>query len=212
VAAARRSVLIEYEAPWSRTLWTSSALGTLLCLGIAGWTLWFQPAGPRWVAALPLLIVATAALFTVRRYALHVDGLSIHRLLWDTRLPLQDLRAIRHDAQAMAGSVRTLGNGGLYSFSGWYRSKSLGSFRAYVTDPQRAVVLTFADRSVVVSPAEPERFVRDLLTLHPLVPAAVAQRESRRTARQQAAAPDSGPTAGGARPSGFDAAWRRPAR
>jgi hypothetical protein len=58
--------------------------------------------------------------------------------------------------------MRTCGNGGFYSITGFYWSKPLGAYRAYVTDPRRSVVLRYEKRTVVVSPDAPEDFVREL--------------------------------------------------
>lgn len=55
-----------------------------------------------------------------------------------------------------------MGNGGFLGYIGWFRSKRLGSFRAYVTDPPRCVVLEFEQRKVVVSPDDPRRFLEAL--------------------------------------------------
>jgi len=44
----------------------------------------------------------------------------------------------------------------------FYYNKRLGSYRAYVTDPRRTVVLRYANRRAGLSPASPEGFVRDL--------------------------------------------------
>ena len=68
----------------------------------------------------------------------------------------------RFEPDAMRGSIRTFGNGGAFSFSGFYYNKRLGSYRAFVTDPRRAVVLRYATRRVVLSPAAPDDFVGDL--------------------------------------------------
>ena len=38
----------------------------------------------------------------------------------------------------------------------------LGRYRAWVTDPRRAVVLEFPDRTIVVSPGRPHLFVDEL--------------------------------------------------
>jgi hypothetical protein len=51
----------------------------------------------------------------------------------------------------------------LFSFSGWHYNTLLGAYRAFVTDPSRAVVLHLGRRNVVVSPLAPEDFVRDIL-------------------------------------------------
>lgn len=63
----------------------------------------------------------------------------------------------------MRASLRTFGNGGGFSFTGRYWNKRLGSYRAFVTNPARSVVLRWQDRTVVVSPASPEEFVREVL-------------------------------------------------
>ncbi len=62
----------------------------------------------------------------------------------------------------MRTCLRTCGNGGMFSFTGWYWSRPLGHFRAFVTDLNRTVVLRFADRTLVVSPEHPEEFVREI--------------------------------------------------
>jgi hypothetical protein len=114
------------------------------------------------VAALPLALLVGAALFTIRGYALVPGAILIHRLFWSTRLPVAELESARSEPDAMRGSVRTFGNGGLFSFTGRFHSPGLGSYRAYVTDLQRTVVLRFPGRVVVLSPAAPEDFVREL--------------------------------------------------
>jgi hypothetical protein len=67
----------------------------------------------------------------------------------------------------MRGSLRTFGNGGAFSFTGFYYNKRLRSYRAYVTDPRRAVILRYANRRVVLSPASPADFVDDLALARP---------------------------------------------
>jgi len=57
------------------------------------------------------------------------------------------------------------GNGGFFSFTGLFYNRKLGFHRAFVTDHIRTVVLRFPHRTVVVSPADPEAFVRDLAAL-----------------------------------------------
>ena len=59
---------------------------------------------------------------------------------------------------------RLPGNGGFFSFTGFYRNKTLGAYRAYVTDRHLTVVLRYAERTVVISPSSPEAFARDLVS------------------------------------------------
>ena len=151
-----------HAAPWSRTLMGISVLGTGFILAV-GFLLAArgEPSGRLATWAL-VLLVAGALLFVVRGYQVRPGVILVRRLLWTTRLPLAGLRSIEADPEAMRGAIRVFGNGGLFSFTGRYRSPKLGGFRAYVTDPARAVVLRFDDRVFVVSPGVPEAFVREV--------------------------------------------------
>ncbi len=156
-----------YEAPWSTSLIVMSVFTTMICLGISAGAWWVavakhQAAPVRWVALLPLVILFCTALFTIRGYAITSDAILVHRLRWSTSLPRAGLESARFEPDAMRGSIRTFGNGGTFSFSGFYYNKRLGSYRAFVTDPRRAVVLRYASRRIVVSPDAPENFVYEL--------------------------------------------------
>ncbi len=151
-----------YRAPWSMSLTVISALVTVLCVGISVGMIWRGDGLVQWGALPPLAIVIGAALFTIRGYAVADGALQIQRLLWTTQLPLAGLQSARSEPDAMRRSLRTFGNGGLYSFSGAFRNKALGTYRAFVTDPRRTVVLRFPERTVVVSPDAPEEFVHEI--------------------------------------------------
>ena len=156
-----------YDAPWSTSLIVMSVLTTVICLGVSagawGEAVVRHHAGPpAWVPLLPLLILFGCALCTIRGYAISSDTILVHRLLWDTALPRAGIVSATVEPDAMRGSLRTFGNGGAFSFSGFYYNKRLGSYRAFVTDPRRAVVLRYSYRRVVLSPAQPGDFVNDL--------------------------------------------------
>ena len=155
-----------FAATWSNSLRLVSFAVTLLLIGVALLT-WFQlPKSELWpralISATTLLIPPVCALFMIRGYRLEGRWLLIQRWLWQSRISLEGLRDASVDAEAMRKSLRICGNGGLFSFSGWYRSKRLGLFRAYVTDLNRTVVLTFPRRKIVLSPDRPEAFVEAL--------------------------------------------------
>jgi hypothetical protein len=156
-----------YEAPWSTSLIVMSVLTTLICLGVSAVT-WLNPATRHlpgvhgYLTLLPLVILFGTALFTIRGYSVSSDCILVHRLLWQTLLPRVGLESAQVEPEAMRGSMRTFGNGGAFSFTGFYYNKRLGSYRAYVTDPRRCVVLRYANRRVVLSPASPADFVSDL--------------------------------------------------
>jgi hypothetical protein len=153
-----------YRAPWSPLLRIVSIGATILCLGIGGVQLSQLSGGAPaavWISLAILLLIPGAALFTVRGYRFEASTLLIERLLWSTRVPLDGLLSAAVEENGMCGSIRTCGNGGFYSFTGWYWSRRLGAYRAYVTDQRRPVVLRLAQRTILVSPERPEEFAAE---------------------------------------------------
>jgi hypothetical protein len=107
----------------------------------------------------PLLLLGATAFFMIRGYRLTAQTLLVQRLGWQTALSLDDLQSAEVDPEAMRRSLRTFGNGGLFCVAGHFWNRKLGAYRAFATDPQRAVVLRFSNRTVVVTPDRPETFV-----------------------------------------------------
>jgi PH (Pleckstrin Homology) domain-containing protein len=157
-----------YSAPWSKLLAGTTAFGTLVCVGAAvavALNAKNEPGREAIVTAaaiLPMFVVVISALFTIRGYTITADEILVQRLLWPTRFERARLQSASVDPEALRGSIRLFGNGGLFSFSGWFRSPKLGRYRAFVTDPARTVILRFADRIVVISPSDPDAFARDV--------------------------------------------------
>ena len=153
-----------YQAHGGTWLKVSSALATLLMIGSTGLVVWLVPIG--WVKLLILVLipleVLAAALFTVRSYTITETELLIQRLFWKTRIPLHGLKSAQIDTDAFKKCIRTCGNCGLFSVTGFYYSKSVGAFRAFATGMKNPVVLRFEKRTVVITPSDPEAFVADI--------------------------------------------------
>jgi hypothetical protein len=154
---------IQFNAPWSRTVRNTTVL-SLVILALPMLAAIFAPMQPPLLAlslllALPPLLVAIMFCARVRGYTLTEQEIVVHRGFWDTRLALAGLRSVSGDAEAMRGSVRVFGNGGLFSITGRYWNRKLGWYRAYVTDQSRGVVLRYADRTIVISPHDPQQFI-----------------------------------------------------
>jgi len=103
-----------------------------------------------------------SALFIVRGYRITPDAILVLRPGWVSRLPRAALASASFEPGVMRRSLRLCGNGGFFSFTGFYWNRELGRHRVFVTDGQRTVVLRYANRTVVVSPDRPEEFVREL--------------------------------------------------
>ncbi len=108
---------------------------------------------------IPALTLVVSACWMIRGYVVTGEVLLVLRLGWQSKLKLKGLESVEADPEAMAHSLRTFGNGGLFCFCGRFRNKKLGAYRAYATDPKRSVVLKFQDQTVVVTPDRPDDFV-----------------------------------------------------
>lgn len=161
-----------YTAHWGTTLIVMSTIFTVMLVGMPLFSIFGLPleaiAAKLIMISVPLTILISCLLFTIRGYSFNSSTLYVHRLFWKTELSLSGIKNIEVLPNAMQKSIRTMGNGGLYSFSGQFRNKLLGNYRAFATDAKRTVVLHFVDKKFVVSPKEPEKFAGELgkLTLN----------------------------------------------
>ena len=119
------------------------------------------------VALIPLAVLVGSTFFIVSGYTVEASQLWVKRLITSTRIPLSGLRRVWADPNVCKGSVRVFGNGGLFSFTGWFYNKRLGRYRLFATDSRKAVVLQFPDRVIVVTPAAPAAFMEHLHHLMP---------------------------------------------
>ncbi|HEX3126953.1 MAG TPA: PH domain-containing protein [Thermoanaerobaculia bacterium] len=164
-----------FGAPWSTLLKIMTAFAVAI-LAIVGFV--FVTEFPREVAAeipfyFAMLAVSGAflgsAFFVVRGYELEPNVLLVRRLLWSTKIPLDNLTNAWADETAMKGSLRLFGNGGLFVFAGLFTNRKLGRYRAFATQPRNSVVLKFTNRTVVVTPDRPVEFLQALSMFCPQV-------------------------------------------
>ncbi len=164
-----------FGAPWGLRLKATTALATGILVGVALIGLLADPgAGTLWtlsMVVLPLVVLIAALFFIIRGYVLTPETLYVQRLGWRSKVDLSGLVSVESDPAAMARSLRTFGNGGLFCFAGAFRNKRLGPYRAFATDPHRSVVLRFPQRTVVVTPDRPAELVELARQLKGLEPA-----------------------------------------
>jgi len=156
-------------APWSTLLKVISAFCTIVLLAVAfaayraiptpsGFTHRFGVG----VAMIPVLVLLGSLFFIVSGYAIEGTDLYVRRLISSTRVSLAGLSRVWIEPTACKGSIRVIGNGGLFSFNGLFYSKRLGRYRLFATDSSRTVVLALRQRFVVVTPADPNAFAEYL--------------------------------------------------
>jgi Bacterial PH domain len=152
-------------APWSRLLIWATIASCVILLGVAFAAAQVIPrmGAAHWigmlVAAVPAVIAFGSLLFIVSDYELDQRQLRVKRLLWWTRVDLTGLTRVFREPAGFKGSLRVMGNGGMFSFTGIFWSRALGRYRLFATDPARFVVLVTPGRTIVVSPEEPEAFI-----------------------------------------------------
>lgn len=152
-----------FHAPVSVALRLVSGIVVVLMLSLMGFG-FSVPNVPVWtrfiMVLLPPLFILGGMLFMVRGYTVEPGLLLVQRWLWRTPIDLRGLRAVEVDPDAFRRTIRLCGNGGFFSFTGWFWNSRLRRFRAFATDPRQSVILTFDDRRVVVTPEQPDTFAR----------------------------------------------------
>jgi hypothetical protein len=155
-----------FKSPWGKSLIVMTGLSCLILIGMSVFGLIGGPCDVctgrlSWnlmMIGMPLGILFGGMLFMIRGYELTDNAIYVQRLLWRTKIDLSGLKSVDVHPEAMSKSLRTFGNGGLFSFSGAYWNKSLGHYRAYATDLNNCVVLRFEKKVAVVTPQDPEKF------------------------------------------------------
>jgi hypothetical protein len=177
---------VSFNAPWGAPLAVMTAVCAVMCLSLSvvgvmigvGGSSALRTMGlymiPPWIGwllvAAPLLTMVASAAFMVRGYVLTDASLIIKRPGWERRLDLSRLISATADPDALERSFRIFGNGGFFSFTGWFRNKKLGVYRAFATDTKRAVVLRFSGKTVVITPDDPQKFVAEINSNKPMPP------------------------------------------
>lgn len=107
---------------------------------------------------LPALVLVATALFAVLRYEVDDEGLHVVRPIGHLRIA-GAVSAIVADDAAAKGAIRTFGNGGVFSFTGYYRLPKYGHCRFWVTDLHHLVVIHGDRGCVVISPIQRDAFI-----------------------------------------------------
>jgi hypothetical protein len=165
----------QFGAPWDRIvkIVTAAFVGCLvviglLCLGAGVYAL------PRSLGAgiaafvsagLCLSLLMLAVVLAPRGYLLGPEGVTILRRRSNLTVPLASIISAEADEQGdvFRKGVRTGGMGGAFGFFGQFAKDGFGPYEAYATRRTGLVILRRAKGDpVVISPADPERFVEVL--------------------------------------------------
>jgi len=153
-----------FEAPWSASLKWISGIATALMIGVAVILLTAVPqvGSIPWHAMLVAAVPLCALPFRVLGYRLEGRVLFVHRPGWTKRVDLSGLVSAEAAPELAGKSWRVCGNGGLFSFTGCFYARDVGTYRAWFNDPAKVVLLHLPGRRIAVSPGDPSAFIQTL--------------------------------------------------
>jgi len=146
-----------YKAPWDLLLVFITLVACVFLLGLNLITLSVIP------LTLAVLVIGICAAFGVYGYRIEDGKLRIKRLGWYKDLHLEDINTVEFMPNAMKGSIRLFGIGGLFGYIGKFKNRPLSHYKAYATHRKRTVVISCKNHGAyVISPDKPEEFVQAL--------------------------------------------------
>jgi hypothetical protein len=96
----------------------------------------------------------------VRSYRLSNGALIVKRV---GRAKQIELRGLQSAVFTPIECWNLKGMAGVMRFAKWIDNNTVGTYQLFLTNPSKAVVLKFADHTVVVTPDQPEQFAHDVL-------------------------------------------------
>lgn len=119
--------------------------------------------GPIFVNTGLLLIYFGVFAFRPINYRLTDEQLIIHRMSGDVKIERSQINSLQLlEKKKLQGTIRTFGVGGLFGYYGKFASTKLGRMTWYATRMDKAILIeTIANRKIIVTPDEPEKFIAD---------------------------------------------------
>lgn len=154
---------IRFNASWERRLSTISSLATLILVLVVLETIAKVSRFDSGIIALRIGLVIfvgiTSALFFIRGYSITTDAVQILHFGWTTSLKIKDLSGIERVPLGAMSGIGLFGIWGIFSFTGIARNSTYGVHSRYLTNRLHAVALKFGEKTVMISPDDPEEFI-----------------------------------------------------
>jgi hypothetical protein len=151
----------KYPAQWSSLVWVMTGLvfamfvvPLILAIALAHWV-------PLIFAVLLGVFIAAAFLFAPQSYTLTESAVIINRPVFRLKIPFESIVQMRRlDKKDLGSVMRVAGMGGLFGFWGQFQSSTIGSFKCYMTNNDRLVLLqNSAGENIILSPSNPNDFI-----------------------------------------------------
>ena len=119
-----------------------------------------DPQGALVIFLLTLILPVIGLAFAVRGFEVTQGKLLVHRFGRDTEIDLHELIEVTPAPKLVRTSLSLWSTRGVWGFIGYGYSTATGTYRAYITDSARAVLLRFTTgKIVVVSPDRVDQFL-----------------------------------------------------
>jgi hypothetical protein len=142
--------------PYDRMAKVATPLVCVLLLAIA-----LIPHVPIFVWAIDILVVLLCWAYSPRGYSVANGCITVRRPVGNVRIPLDGLQEARPaGSDDLGGCIRLWGNGGVFGYYGLFRTSKLGKCTWYLTDRSKAVVVVTSAKTVVLSPADTDGFLK----------------------------------------------------
>lgn len=146
----------QFRAPWDWLL-IGITSGIIILFGVLNFV------SPNlFVAMLLWGIVLGSSAFGVYGYSIQDGKLKILRLGWSKDIKLSEIKNAENKPNAMMGSLRRFGIGGLFGYIGYFSNSILGRYKAYATHTKRTVVIDVGKERIVISPDDPAALLDSL--------------------------------------------------
>ena len=98
------------------------------------------------------------------RYDITNEQLVIHRTIKDVIIKRRDIKRVEPvNKDQMKWTIRTFGIGGLFGYFGLFVNSKLGDMTWYATRRDKTILIeTIDDKKLIVTPDEPEAFIKQL--------------------------------------------------
>ena len=157
-----------YECSHSKAVKWWTAVFVLFLIAAIAHPVSFVARGVHYRAATAMIVWLLAVLlsgfFLYPQYIIATDeGIGIHTLLRTIRIPYEQIDRIDHAPENFMSPTNTLrlfGIGSVLGFIGIFRTKGIGTYRAFVTDRAKAfIIYRTHGLPVAISVSEPDEFM-----------------------------------------------------
>lgn len=118
-----------------------------------------------------ILIIIAIAMYSLQPRSVTVDisGLTIDRKIKPVSIDFSEISSIHVVINGeMKGVIRTVGNGGVFGYTGLYYNKKFGSMTWYCSQHRNYIILqTNKSKKLVITPDDPDGLIREVRAQQP---------------------------------------------